>query len=75
MNTKITASCLSLALVLGLFSTTALAAEYPNQPADADEAVAQSQEVAEPTPRQKKAGEKKSILCGRGEYPGLHRRY
>ena len=65
MNTKITASCLSLALVLGLFSTTALAAEYPNQPADADEAVAQSQ----------KAGEKKSILCGRGEYPGLHRRY
>lgn len=50
MNTKITASCLSLALVLGLFSTTALAAEYPNQPANADEAVVQSQEVAEPTP-------------------------
>ena len=58
MNTKITASCLSLALVLGLFSTTALAAEYPNQPADADEAVAQSQEVAEPTPAAKESGEK-----------------
>ena len=56
MNTKITASCLSLALVLGLFSSTALAAEYPNQPAD--EAVAQSQEVAEPTPAAKESGGK-----------------
>jgi len=43
---------------LGLFSSTALAAEYPNQPADADEAVAQSQEVAEPTPAAKESGGK-----------------
>lgn len=58
MNTKITASCLSLALVLGLFSTTALATEHPNQPANADEAVAQNQEVAEPTPAAKESGGK-----------------
>ncbi len=58
MNTKITASCLSLELVLGLFSTTALATEHPNQPANADEAVAQSQEVAEPTPAAKESGGK-----------------
>ena len=50
MNKKITASCLSLALALGLFSTTALAAEEPSQPVDTGEGVVQSQEVTEPTP-------------------------
>ena len=49
MNKKITTSCLSLALALGLFSTTALAAEEPSQPTDTGEAAVQSLEVAEPT--------------------------
>ena len=50
MKKKITASCLSLALALGLFSTAALAAEEPNVTADTDGAVVQSQEAAEPMP-------------------------
>ena len=50
MNKKITTRCLSLALALGLFSTTALAAEEPSQPTDTGEAAVQSLEVAEPTP-------------------------
>lgn len=49
MNKKITTSCLSLALALGLSSTTALAAEEPSQPTDTGEAAVQSLEVAEPT--------------------------
>lgn len=58
MNKKITASCLSLALALGLFSTTALAAEEPSQPVETGEAVVQSQEVTEPTPAAEESGVK-----------------
>lgn len=56
MKKKITASCLSLALTLGLFSTTALAAEEPNATADTGEAIVQSQEVAEPMPAAEESG-------------------
>lgn len=58
MNKKITASCLSLALALGLFSTTALAVEEPSQPVETGEAVVQSQEVTEPTPAAEESGVK-----------------